>query len=60
MQLDKDGNGTIDLQEFLNWSQYTWEHVAHRSSITNSFTGSKIGFSIKRLHIINGEISAIQ
>lgn len=23
--LDKDGNGDIDLEEFLNWSEFAWQ-----------------------------------
>ena len=29
--LDKDGNGDIDLDEFLNWSEYAWQKFVLRS-----------------------------
>lgn len=29
--LDKDGNGDIDLDEFLNWSNYAWEKYVLQS-----------------------------
>ena len=35
--LDTDGNGDIDLDEFLNWSNYAWERfVLHSSSTIRS------------------------
>lgn len=32
--LDKDGNGNIDLDEFLKWSDYAWHKFILRSSPT--------------------------
>jgi hypothetical protein len=26
--LDKDANGTVDLEEFLRWTEYAWKHQA--------------------------------
>jgi hypothetical protein len=34
--LDRDGNGFIELDEFLNWSRYAWEHFIHRSMTRNT------------------------
>ena len=31
--LDKDGNGDIDLEEFLNWSAYAWEKFVLQSPL---------------------------
>ena len=31
--LDKDGNGDIDLDEFLNWSSYAWQKFVLQSPV---------------------------
>lgn len=31
--LDKDGNGDIDLDEFLHWSSYAWEKFVLQSPV---------------------------